>query len=199
MKLKNEIFEIFISILSIIPAGIGSKLRYLAYKQLFSKSGKFYIEAGVTIIGFKNIEIGDNVSINKNSYLYAQEGGRISIGNNCSINANAMLNSTPGYIEICDGCAIGPNTVLRAADHTIIRKDIPIKKQAQKHGEIIVETDVWIAANCVITSDIRIGEGAVIGAGTVVNKDVKPYSVVGGVPARLIKMRDDTTTPVKVK
>ena len=60
---------------------------------------------------------------------------------------------------------------------------------ATSRGEIIVGHDVWIGANAVILSGVNIGNGAVVAAGAVVNKDVPPYAVVGGVPAKLIKMR----------
>ena len=56
-------------------------------------------------------------------------------------------------------------------------------------GEIHIEEDVWIGANCVITADVRIGRGAVVGAGAVVTRDVEPFSIVGGVPARPIGHR----------
>jgi galactoside O-acetyltransferase len=56
-------------------------------------------------------------------------------------------------------------------------------------GEIIVEDDVWIASNCVITANTIIGKSSIVGVGSVVTKNVEPYSIVGGVPARLIKKR----------
>ena len=65
--------------------------------------------------------------------------------------------------------------------------------QGHLYGEIVIEDDVWIAANCTITPGTRIGHGAVVGAGAVVTRDVEPYAIVGGVPARVIKQRDDKT------
>ena len=56
-------------------------------------------------------------------------------------------------------------------------------------GNIIVEDDVWIGSNCVILSGVKIGKGSIVGAGSVVTKDVEPYSIVGGSPAKLIKYR----------
>ena len=174
-------------------------LRYYFYGGLFRKCGYFSIGTGVTIRGFRNIELGNNVIFNKNSYLYSDDGGTITIGDNCAFNSNTMINATPGHISIGDGTTVGPNTVLRASNHTYTRKDIPITKQAQIYGEIIIGKDVWIGANCVIVANTKVGQGSVVGAGSVVTKDVAPYSVVAGVPAKTIKMREDTTTEVRLK
>ena len=62
---------------------------------------------------------------------------------------------------------------------------------SEDRGGIVIEDDVWIGANCLITAGVRIGEGAVIAGGSVVTKDVKKNSIVGGVPAKLIKMRSE--------
>jgi len=90
---------------------------------------------------------------------------------------------------IGDNCSIASNCVLRASNHNFNNLDIPIREQGHSYGEIILEDDIWISANCVVTANTKIGKGSVIGAGSVVTKDVEPYSVVGGVPAKLIKKR----------
>lgn len=62
-------------------------------------------------------------------------------------------------------------------------------------GEIVIGDDVWIGANCVITPDVHIGRGAVVGAGAVVTREVAPFTIVGGVPARPIGHRDRSGCP----
>ena len=79
--------------------------------------------------------------------------------------------------------------VLRASDHIYDRVDVPIYKQGHTGGYIIIENDVWIGANVVITKDVKVGAHSIIGAGSVVTSDVEPYSVFAGVPAKLIKKR----------
>lgn len=75
-KILKLLFQIYISILSSIPTELGVRLRYLAYKPLFKKTnGRFRVDSGVTILNFENIELGNNVSFAKNSYVYANEGG----------------------------------------------------------------------------------------------------------------------------
>lgn len=63
-------------------------------------------------------------------------------------------------------------------------------RQGHRYGEVIVEDDVWIAANCTLTPGSNIGRGAVVGAGAVVTGSVEPYAIVGGVPARVIGRRN---------
>jgi len=172
-----------------IPTAIGSKLHYIFYKMLFMKSGNFSIEMGTTIAGGKNIKLGSKVSIGKNSYLFAEDG-LISIGDNFACNTNVVINASMGTITIGDNCIFAHNVVLRSTDHCHDRIDIPIRKQGHNRGTIEIEDDVWIGANAVITSNVKIGKGAIIGAGAVVTKDVVSYSIVGGVPAKLIRMRE---------
>jgi len=189
-KIKKLFFQIYIAFLSSIPTEIGIRLRQIAYKSLFKKCGKnLKIDSGVTILGFENIELGDNISFMKNSYVYAHDGGRLVIGNNFTMNTNSQLGASFGEIVIGNDCAIAPNCVLRASNHTFDNPNIPFRGQGHTYGEIIIEDDVWIASNCVVAANTRIGKSSVVGAGSVVTKDVEPYSVVGGVPAKLIKKR----------
>ncbi|EJF06985.1 acetyltransferase (isoleucine patch superfamily) [Thiovulum sp. ES] len=188
--MKKLLFQIYIAFLRSIPTQIGIKLRYYGYKNLFkSTSGIFKIEENVTISGFENIELGKNITFMKNSYVYAHDKGFLKIGNNFSMNTNSQLGATFGKIEIGNDCAIAPNCVLRASNHTFEKIDVPIMKQGHSYGEIILEDDVWISSNSVITANTKIGKSSVIGAGSVVTKDIEPFSVVGGVPAKLIKKR----------
>lgn len=106
-----------------------------------------------------------------------------------ALSPNVHVGADAGRIEIGAHTAVGPGTVIRAANHCIARQDVPIMHQGHVPGQIIIEEDVWIGANCVITPDVRIGRGAVVGAGAVVTRNVAPFSIVGGVPAKQIGMR----------
>ena len=182
--------EFYIYILAYTPTKIGVLLRYWAYKPLFKKvDGFFYINRGVIIRNFKNISLGRNVNIMENSYLYANDHGELIIGDNFTSNNNVFFVSSSSKIIIGDNCMVGPNCVLRSSNHNFDRVDIPIKQQKDKCSYIIIEDDVWLASNCVITAEVTIKKGSVIGAGSVVLKDVEPYSLMGGVPAKLIKKR----------
>jgi len=84
---------------------------------------------------------------------------------------------------------IGPNTMLRTANHKFDESNNEIRNQGHTYDDIIIEDNVWIGANCVILSGVRIGKAAVIAAGAVVNKDVQSFTLVGGVPAKLLKRK----------
>jgi acetyltransferase-like isoleucine patch superfamily enzyme len=113
-------------------------------------------------------------------------------------------NSNISNCKIGKFCSIGPNVKVGFAIHPInFLSTFPAffstKKQCQitfsdldyfeEHSSNSIGNDVWIGANSVILGNIKIGDGAIIAAGSVVTKDVLPYSIVGGVPAKIIKMR----------
>jgi len=120
--------------------------------------------------------------------MYAHNNGLLKIGDRVNINHNVMLGASDnGEIIIGNDVLVGPNVVIRASNHVSSQKDIPINQQGHAAGRIVIEDDVWIGANSVILPNITIGKGAVIGAGSVVTKDVPFYSLAGGVPAKVIK------------
>ena len=86
---------------------------------------------------------------------------------------------------------LGPNVVINDSNHVFIDRDTPITRQGHTAEPIVIEDDVWIASNSVILKGVHIGKGAVVAAGSIVTKDVPPYAVVAGVPARQIKNRGE--------
>ena len=103
-------------------------------------------------------------------------------------------------LEIGDFCAIGPGVrFILSSEHDLRRlSSFPFRaklgfaaREALSKGSIIVGDDVWIGADAVVNSGVRIGQGAVVASGSVVVKDVEPYAIVGGNPARLIRYRFD--------
>jgi galactoside O-acetyltransferase len=160
----------------------------LILKQTLSKCGSNFAPAfPLKITGGRNITIGRNFRSMGHDYLYGNEG-QIVIGDNLSINTNVQIGSSGGKIYIGNNVLIGPNVVLRAADHGISRSNL-IQLQDHVGGLIYVEDDVWIGANAVILKNVRLGKGCVVAAGAVVSRDVEPYSVVGGIPAKKISER----------
>ena len=134
-----------------------------------------------------DIKIGSNFAIGRCSSLYAR-GGKIIIDDDVSINSGVMINADiGGNIIIGKFALIGPNVVIRSAEHIFSHTDIPMRSQGHKSADILIEENVWICANCVITSNVTIGTGSVIAAGSVVTKDVEPFCIVGGVPAAMIR------------
>ncbi len=140
------------------------------------------------VYGAENIVVGNNLSSHGHLYLCAHEGGFLQIGNDCSINSNVRIDAAAGRIVIGNGVMIAANVVMRAANHGM-RREQPMHFQRSTGGQIVVEDDVWIGSNSVITSDVTVAHGTVVGAGSVVTRSTEPYSIVAGVPARKIGER----------
>jgi len=170
----------------------GNRVRRLLWCRRFKQIGK-RVSFGdrMTICGFENISIGSEVSFMGGSFLYANENCKgLEIGNRCALNHNVFISANGGKIVIGSNVLVGPNVVFRAADHVFEKIELPIRDQGHRYGEIIIEDDVWLASNIVVTSGVTIGKGAIVVAGSVVTKDVPQFSIVGGVPAKIIKYRD---------
>lgn len=191
----SEIVAIIDHFFAYFPGRTGVKLRSLRFKKIARKSGiKISLGIGIDMTGCNNIQVGNNISIMRLCSLHARDG-RLEMGNNIRINSNTCIGASDGgKIIIGDNVLIAQNVVLRASDHGHSSIDIPIIQQGHTGGEIIIEDDVWIGANSVITRNVTIGSHSIIGAGSIVTKDVEPYSIVGGSPARLISKRFDTHT-----
>lgn len=128
---------------------------------------------------FSNSKIGDFSYIGKNTKV-----NNASIGNFCSIgpNCNIGLGKHPsrGFVST------HPIFYSTQGQSQIIIAD---KIYFNEYGKIEIGNDVWIGANCIIVDDVKIGDGAIIATGAVVTKDIPPYAIVGGVPAKIIKDR----------
>lgn len=124
--------------------------------------------------------------ISKNVYLGSFNN--LSIGDYCEINENVFIQ---GAI-IGNYVLIAPNVSIMSKTHKYLNKDTLIKLQGDTNiNPPIIGDDVWIGRNVILMPGVKIGNGAVIGAGAVVTKDVLAFSVVGGVPAKLIRYRDE--------
>ncbi len=134
--------------------------------------------------------VGQNVVIERGS-LFAHPYN-VSIGNNVYINFDAkILNTQQSKLYIGDDVVIGPE--LQCVFSNINHSDtsVPLRKANRTYKSIIIEDDVWIGTRVTVLPGVTIGRGAIVGAGAVVTKDVPPYTIVGGVPARIIKNRKE--------
>ncbi len=187
----SEIEQIMLVVIGSIPGRIGITIRRIFFRllQLKFKNG-IVIGRNVQISGFGNIEIGRNFSCGDNSRLLAHGNGFIKIGDNVSINNNSTIDASQGgVIIIGDDVLIAPNVVIRSSDHSFTSLERPINKQGHVAQKITIGTDCWIAANVVITGGVDLGSQSIVAAGAVVTKNVKGKSIVGGVPAKLLKYR----------
>ena len=135
------------------------------------------------------IRIGRNLAIRRNGMINtATPKGRIEIGDNVWLGESAMVTSG-GRIDIEDDVIIGPHTVVCDVDHVVNSDGMPTRALAGR--PIRICQGAWIAANCTIVKGVTIGKGAIIGGGSVATKGIPAYSTAVGVPARVIRRREN--------
>lgn len=135
----------------------------------------------------KKILIGDNCRIEPYAYLRLW-GGNIVLGNHVSINPFTVVYGHGG-VTIGDCTRIATHCVIIPANHLYADRDTPIYQQGERCQGISIGRDVWIGARSVILDGVTVGDGCVIGAGSVVTRATEPFGVYVGCPARLIKKR----------
>lgn len=131
------------------------------------------------------VTIGNNVKLSSGCSFENPSG--LSIGNETYVGSQVFFGAHNG-ISIGKQVMIGSGTSFLSADHNFDECNTPIVNQGMKHEdkEIVVEDNVWIGTKCIILKKVRLGKGSVIGAGSVVTKDVSPYTIVAGNPAKII-------------
>lgn len=158
---------------------IGEKLQLESVPPLISGYGKIFVG--------HNVHFSDNVHLAVGGKVYADP--MLSIGNNCYIGYRLIVSAFQ-KIEIGNNCLLGEGVKIfdnigHHSDPEKRRKNEPITKEGV--SPVIIEDDVQISSNAIILKGVRIGRGSMVGAGSIVTKDVAPYSFVAGNPARLIK------------
>ena len=137
----------------------------------------------------RNVKIDEGTRIGP-YVLIDGEAGSILIGKNCSINSFSWLGGGNSILSIGNDVRIGTGTVISCANHIFKDKNLLIRQQGlEKNSDITIEDDVWIGANSTILPGVKIQKGSVIGAGSVVTKDIESYVVAVGNPAKKIKER----------
>lgn len=114
----------------------------------------------------------------------------LTVGKNSQVGPFSVFFTGDYGITIGDNVMISPHCVFAAGNHEYRNLDLPmIQAGSFSNGPIIIEDNVWIGANCTICDNVRIGNGAIVGANSIVNKNVNSYEIVGGVPAIKISSR----------
>lgn len=154
-------------------------LPHSRYAGVFNSLRVFYVHNIMRVVkGGKNSYFENNV--------YLGNGKKVSIGKHCQINEHVFIQGA----KIGDYVMIAPNVSLLANTHKHERTDIPMALQGKEEGKsVIVEDDVWLGRNVIVMPGVKIGKGSIVAAGAVVTKNVEPFTVVGGVPAKFIKKR----------
>ncbi|MEW6001532.1 MAG: acyltransferase [Nitrospirota bacterium] len=206
-------YELIILLSSWLPGALGLFLRSKLYPLLLGKAGKGVIFGTNVVLRHPHkIYIGDNVVVDDNCVLDAKgdDNKGIFIGNSVFVGRNTILCCKDGDIFIDDNVLIGFNceifsanfvklgkniqiaaySYLNGGTHNFDRTDIPVLEQERSGKGIIVEDNVWLAANVKVLDGVVIGKDSIVGAGAVVNQDVPPFSIAAGVPAKVIRGRN---------
>jgi len=162
------------------------------YKPFIGSLGRgSYIKSGVKIIGNPyRVTIGRNFKIWENCVISVGKG-RIEIGNNGLIGVGSFLNAGNNLIHIGDGVAIAPHCMIFSYSHHYSEEKVV--SESFLEADVTIEDDVLIGAGAIVLPGVTVGKGSIIAAGAVVNGDISPYSIVGGVPAKLIKLRNNAS------
>lgn len=198
-----------------IPTIAGVGLRGLMYRLMLRMDGIAAIERGVRLRFANHIRLGNGAYLDEGVYIHACPNG-VTIGANTLVMHGAVLhvynfrNLPHAGITIGRDSLIGEYNVIRgqggvtigdrvytsplvqivAVNHVFDDPTRPFVEQGITAQGIVIEDDVWIGAGAIITDGVRVGKGAVVAAGAVVTRDVPPHTVVGGVPARVLREID---------
>lgn len=172
--------------------GVKRFISWIKYKKYFNKFGNNNtIRKGVRILKTDHaiLCIGNECVIDENAVLLlTKPAPSLEIGNYVTIGRGTII-SIKDTLLIGDYSLIGPYVQIIDNNHTTKRNNL-IKYQKSTIKPITIGQDCWIGSGAKILAGVTIGNGAVVGANAVVTKNVPPFSIVGGVPARIIKYRE---------
>ncbi len=176
------------------PAGYLSPRAELHHPGL-SLGSHVFIGDGVTVFGCsggEKVVLGDEVYINKDTIIETGHGGGLTIGDRTTIQPRCQFSAYKGNIHIGEDVQIAPACAFYPYNHSM-STDVAMKQQPLiSKGGIRIDNDVWLGYGVIVLDGVHIGNGAVIGAGSVVNRDIPANTIAAGVPARVIKHREQS-------
>jgi acetyltransferase-like isoleucine patch superfamily enzyme len=204
-----------IALVGWIPTLAGIAIRSLLYKLILKADGFPAIENNVRLRFTDHIKLGHGSYLDYGTYLHACPNG-IEIGPGTIVMHGAVLHvynfrgmpqsgikigrdslvgeysiiRGQGGVQIGDRVYTSPYTQIIAVNHVFDDPDRPFVKQGITAEGIVIEDDVWLGAGAIITDGVRVGKGAVVAAGAVVTGNVEPHTVVGGIPAKVLRKID---------
>ncbi len=176
----------------------------LTHRQHLHLGRNVKIEAGAEIhaLSEEGVHLGDGVTVGRGAslrpsgYYGTDLGWGLRVGSGSAIGAFAWIGAS-APVTIGRDVLLGPRVVILPENHRFESSDLPIKAQGVRGAAITIEDDCWIGADVKILAGGTVGRGAGIAAGAVVHRDVPSGHVVGGVPARTLKVRAGWETSVR--
>lgn len=205
-------YELIMLLCSWVPGALGYLLRKIFYKFLFAEIGRGVTFGQHVVIRHPHkIKIGDNVMIDDNCVLDAKgcQAGDFVIGSNVMLSRGCILSAKYGKLSIGENTNFGANCLIYAVKEVSIGRDTlfaaqcyvggsmyhfenpdipPIRQGAYSNG-VSIGDGCWLGAGVKVIDGGKVGDGVILGSGAVVTKEIEPYSVAVGVPAKVIKTR----------
>lgn len=160
----------------------------------FHRGDNIFIDERVLIFqapGGGPVRFGDRVRIFRDTIIQTGRGGEVVIDSFSAIQPRCIFSAYKGPINIGKGVQIAPNCSFYSYDHGIAAGELIGKQPLTTKGGIVVGDDAWLGVGVTVLDGVSIGKGTVIGAGSVVKKDIPDGAVACGVPARVVKMRSN--------
>lgn len=205
-----------LTLLSPMPTVAGSVLRGLAYRTVLGAVGPgCFVEQHVRLLVPQRIFLGRRVMVGEGCFLDANTPqGRIELQDDVWLSRGSLI--VAGEAEVVIGPAtyvghrclmyghagiqIGRDVLLAndvqliCGNHTFARRDMPIRAQPPQGEPIVIGDDVWLGASAIVLGGVTVGQGSVVGAGSVVTRSLPPYSIARGVPAEVVGVRGEDVT-----
>lgn len=151
--------------------------------------GKNVIMENTDICGYVNkVRIGDKCTLERGVNFIINKEGNLTIEENTLLAYRVIIVAGIGNVKIGKDCMIAANSYIINNDHSIYG-ELKVRNPSHLVKDICIEDNVWIGANCSILKGVTIGEGSVIGAGSIVTKNIPPYAIAFGNPCKVIKFR----------
>jgi acetyltransferase-like isoleucine patch superfamily enzyme len=207
-------YELLLGLLCALPGALGLVLRQKLYRHMFAGCGrKVVFGRNVTIRHPHRIRFGDNIIIDDNAVLDGKGDAEVTIevGSGSIVGRNSILSCKGGAIRLAQrvnisvNCTLISETLLSVGENVLIaghcyliaggnhgleRTDIPILEQPLiEKGGIDIKEHCWLGANVTVLDGVTIGRDSAVAAGAVVTKSVAEYTIVGGVPAKVLRDR----------
>ncbi|MBK7172712.1 MAG: acyltransferase [Bacteroidales bacterium] len=170
MIVKKLLYFVYIAFMRFTPE------IFRPYALFFPYLRKVLVRSFIRKCG-KGLRVKRNADIS----MFIEIGDNSELGTNCLIQSNTIIG---------DYVIMGPDVKIYTKNHSFARLDIPVALQGVSAETTQIGNDVWLSANVIITPGVKIGNHVIVGAGAVVTKDIPDYAIAGGVPAKVLKYRN---------